>query len=141
MTALYFPIANEVETWELFRRVKQRDAVALFPKVVGDRLVFLPAESRSGFVEGHYGMPEPVGQDAVPIDRIECLILPGVAFDLWGHRLGFGKGYYDRALKDYRGFRIGLGYDFQVVPDLPFGDADHGCHCVVTESRVIWGSL
>ncbi|MHA1744157.1 MAG: 5-formyltetrahydrofolate cyclo-ligase, partial [Candidatus Heimdallarchaeota archaeon] len=67
---------------------------------------------------------------------------PGVAFDLRGHRLGYGKGYYDRLLREVSSLGrgalfIGLAYEFQVLDKIPHGSDDVPVHKIVTEKRVI----
>ena len=72
---------------------------------------------------------------------IDLMILPGLAFDRQGHRLGYGGGYYDEAAGVLRaagrGFLVGVAYDFQIVDHCPAGAGDVGVDCVVTEREVV----
>lgn len=93
---------------------------------------------------GSFGVLEPklTCRRMVPATKAELIVVPGVAFDLSGHRLGRGKGYYDRFLQKVSssnpGTRfIGLAYEFQVLNDLPHTPGDVPVHKVVTEKRVI----
>ena len=74
----------------------------------------------------------------VDVDDATVFLVPGVAFDVQGVRLGRGRGWYDRAFACHpAGIRVGLAYDFQVVPALPEAPWDVRMHAVVTESRVV----
>ena len=111
--------------------------------------VYLPVTSRERFdfviVPARPG-PEaslPPGDPCLPpeVDDVVFLV-PGLAFDARGVRLGRGVGWYDRALGRHpRGIRIGLAYEFQVVPSLPEAPWDVRMHAIVTEARVIGAAL
>jgi 5-formyltetrahydrofolate cyclo-ligase len=115
----------------------------LDPSLIADRAV---AEGKTVYHPRTNGEPPgfvaTAGQDAMPLlsatfDRV-LFVVPGVAFDRRGVRLGRGLGWYDRALAEHpRGVRIGLGYDFQIVADLPEAPWDIRMHAVVSEARVI----
>jgi 5-formyltetrahydrofolate cyclo-ligase len=87
-----------------------------------------------------YGIrqPEVSLDDIVSKDSMDLVLIPGLAFDLSGHRLGYGKGYYDRWLKDVSVSKvIGLAYDFQITDKLPIGKHDLPIGTIVTEQRII----
>jgi 5-formyltetrahydrofolate cyclo-ligase len=87
-----------------------------------------------------YGIrqPEANSDDVVSKDSIDLILVPGLAFDLSGHRLGYGKGYYDRWLKDVPlNKTVGLDYDFQVTDTLPIGKHDLPIGTIITEQRII----
>ena len=88
---------------------------------------------------GYAGIDEPTGsaRKLRDVNTLETIIVPGVAFDLHGGRLGFGKGFYDRCLLEFRGKRIALAYEFQIVPELPTAVRGQKVDWIVTESRVI----
>lgn len=134
--ALYAPIRNEVETKGLFSHLSSQKRV-LYPRVKGERLEFVPVRSLADLSQGSYGVLEPEEGDQEDLGEIGAVVLPGVAFDLRGERIGFGKGFYDRTLAHYRGVKIGLGYDFQVLPEIPRDDHDVFCHLVITEKRTV----
>lgn len=75
------------------------------------------------------------------LQGIDCVLVPGIAFDHDGFRVGFGKGYYDRALKKYMGLKIGLAYDHQIIPHLESRGHDVPCDFVVSEKRIMRRSL
>jgi 5-formyltetrahydrofolate cyclo-ligase len=71
------------------------------------------------------------------LNNLDVLIIPGVSFDLTGKRMGLGQGFYTSCLADYRGMRVALAYEFQVVPMLPSAIKDRTIDWIVTEKRVI----
>ncbi|MDR1794641.1 MAG: 5-formyltetrahydrofolate cyclo-ligase [Erysipelotrichaceae bacterium] len=89
------------------------------PRIKGVDLEFVEICSWEQVQAGAYGILEPVAESKTGV-KIEVQVVPLVAFDRAGHRLGHGKGYYDRYLRDYPGLIIGLGYDEQEVAEVPF---------------------
>ena len=105
----------------------------------------LPCLSGQALVKNHYGIPEPTPETCPPSPENgwvpEVIIVPGVAFDREGHRLGSGGGYYDRlfakkSMQDV--IRIGLAYAFQVVDTLPADVWDAPMHAIATEEGLTW---
>lgn len=91
---------------------------------------------------GPYGLREPVPSALeIAVENIDVMLLPGLAFDRAGRRLGYGGGYYDEAAGKLRaagrGFLVGVAYDFQLVDRCPAGEADVGVDCVVTDRQVV----
>jgi 5-formyltetrahydrofolate cyclo-ligase len=85
---------------------------------------------------GRYGIFEPRSSCAeLPLNRLDFLLVPGVAFDLSGARLGRGKGYFDRLLARALGVRCGVAFDWQVLPELPTEPHDVRVDCLVTPSQ------
>lgn len=94
--------------------------------------------SAEGAFRSAPGEGEPRDAGAVLGSEPDILFLvPGVAFDARGGRLGRGAGWYDRALARHRGTRVGLAYEFQVVPELPQAGWDVRMHAVATEARLV----
>jgi 5-formyltetrahydrofolate cyclo-ligase len=90
---------------------------------------------------GYRGIPEPrIGCPAVALDRIEWVLVPGVAFDTAGRRLGYGGGYYDRLLPfvSATASRVAGGFDMQIVDVVPTAAHDIGVDVVVTEQRTLY---
>jgi 5-formyltetrahydrofolate cyclo-ligase len=92
---------------------------------------------------GAFDVPEPKPEYRRPVSPRECdlIVVPGIAFDLHGHRLGFGGGYYDRLLREIASLRlgipfVGLAYELQVLDSLPHTGHDVAVHILVTEGRV-----
>lgn len=115
-----------------------------YPRLSEDGRVAFLATRPEELETGAHGIPEPpVGLPRLEPDGAEqgVILVPGVAFDARGQRLGRGQGCYDRALAEYAGaVRVGVAYDFQIIPAAPVEPWDLGMHVVVTDRRVIWGA-
>ena len=140
--ALYSPVQNEVSTEALFAHAIAEGRKVFYPRLEsGFCLVLIQVDSISDLRPGRFGILEPNGVAILSETDHEGLIVfvPGVAFDPRGGRLGRGKGWYDRLLKRLGGNAIfvGLGYEFQVVEEVPIESWDQKVHYVVTEERVI----
>lgn len=136
---LYSPLLNEVHT-ELVARQCLADGKRLaYPRVRGQALQFVEVTTLEALAPGAFGIFEPTGESLVSLAELELLVLPGVGFDLAGNRLGFGKGYYDRALAAAPSalLRVGFGYEFQVVEQLPVAAHDCRLELLVTEQRLL----
>lgn len=136
--ALYSPILNEAFTEEVFRTARSAGKKVAYPRVHPGELEFVEVTSRKELEPGAFGVLEPTGAGTVPMTELDLLVVPGVAFDRQGHRLGYGKGFYDRALHDRRNNArlVGLGYGFQIVEVLPAEVHDVRMDLIVTEERI-----
>jgi 5-formyltetrahydrofolate cyclo-ligase len=137
VVALYSPVRNEVFTEEIFAEARRSGKTVTYPRVRGNLLEFVEVRERQELEPGAYGILEPGGVQVVPLSSLELIVVPGVAFDLIGHRLGYGKGYYDRFLHQRRGQLVGLCFDFQLVERLPAEAHDVRMNMVVTEERTL----
>lgn len=150
--ALYFPIRGEVDTRLFFSYFRKTGKTCFFPKTfsesagAGTRIEFHPVKDWSELRLGRFGIaePNPSVHAAPAAAALDLILVPGVAFDLNGHRLGYGAGYYDRAIAKIREERgshacrlIGLAYDFQILPALPAEPHDVALDAVISEKRVI----
>lgn len=137
--ALYSPILNEVFTEEIFDQARRLDKRVVYPRVQGAAMEFFPVHGREDLRAGNFGILEPLGDRGVPVAELDLLLVPGVAFDQTGHRLGYGKGYYDRLLQQRSaGCRlVGLCFEFQLVSTLPAEPHDVRMDLLVTEQRTL----
>jgi 5-formyltetrahydrofolate cyclo-ligase len=96
-------------------------------------------DSWNDLEEGSYGILEPRKDciKEISIDELDLIIVPGVAFDLNGNRLGHGKGYYDRLLEKTKAISIGLAFEFQIVKNIPTDRNDVPVDLIITENRMI----
>ncbi len=135
---VYSPLHNEVQTDLLAQRARVDGKRLVYPRVCGDLLEFCTVDEVNDLRPGAFGISEPT-TPPVPLAAIDLLVVPGLAFDLTGHRLGFGKGYYDRTLADAPpGLeRVGFAYEFQVVEQLPAAPHDCRITWLVTEQRTL----
>jgi 5-formyltetrahydrofolate cyclo-ligase len=137
--ALYSPILNEVFTEELFRSAKQRGKLVAYPRVSGGSLEFVVTSAAEELRPGVFNVLEPIGKETIPFEELEMVVVPGVAFDQEGHRLGYGKGFYDRVLHRKGGGRalVGLCFELQLVEALPAEVHDVAMDLLITEERVL----
>ncbi len=135
--AVYSPVLNEVFTEAIFDAGRDCGKRMVYPRVREGLLEFVSVGDRGRLQRGAFGILEPSGEADVSLGEVDLLIVPGVAFDEKGYRIGFGKGFYDRAL--HAGERpplvVGFCYDFQLLPSLPVEDHDVAMDMVVTERR------
>lgn len=132
---LYYPKNNEVDVLPLFKRYK-RDKVLLLPVTHRRGMTANPYEGNDKMHRGKVGIPEPT---TPPYEgEIDLIIVPAVAFDKEGNRLGRGGGYYDRFLKKQsHATFIGVGYDFQLVDEVPVRKHDQKMHRIILPSQTI----
>lgn len=86
---------------------------------------------------GAYGIPEPKKQNFCEKQQIDMCVVPGLAFDRKGHRMGYGGGYYDRFLSDYDGFTVGISFNKCIIESTLPKEYDVAVKAVVTEKEVI----
>lgn len=143
--ALFASLPDEIPTRPLFERVRSRGRVCALPRIVADgALDFALAPAWENLHPGRYGVREPAAEcTSVALGDVDLIVIPGLAFDGSGGRLGRGGGYYDRALLQLAGSRrarapvFGLAHDWQVVDDVPRNEDDQLVDAIVTERRII----
>jgi len=106
------------------------------PRVNGVDLDILPYDE-TRLELGSFHIEEPTGSETVDADEIELVVVPAVAYDRKGNRLGRGKGFYDRLLQSAKATTIGVGYGFQLVDEVPTEPHDQGVDMVITENATI----
>ncbi len=125
----------------LIERWIEEGRKVILPRVEGDVMTLVEMDGLDDLGPGYRGLlePRPGAGRKVPWKEVEVALVPGLAFDLQGNRLGRGGGHYDRALPRLgpKALKIGLAFDFQVVERLPAEARDIPVHLVVTETRVI----
>ena len=130
---MYYSLADEVNTHEAVDTLVRNGKTVLLPRVTdGENMEVCIYESRSDLAPGHYGIMEPTGKIYTRYENIDVAVVPGMAFDAAGHRLGRGKGYYDRFLpKAKRAYKIGICFDFQKQETIPADGYDVTMDCVI----------
>lgn len=132
---MYHSLPDELSTHAFIEKWHDRKHFFL-PRVNGVNLEVLPYD-RSSLRLGAFQIEEPDGNDVADISSIEVVVVPGVAYDRAGNRVGRGKGYYDRLLASTRATKIGVGYDFQLVDEIDADPHDVVMDVIVTEREVI----
>ena len=139
--SIFWPIRSEVDTRPLLEQLAERGFATCLPVVAGESLIFRAWSPGTPLRKAGFGLYEP------PVDapqlRPSTLLVPLCAFDRRAHRLGYGKGYYDRTLAELsrRGpiFSVGLAFSAQEAPLIPVEAHDQALHVIVTESATIAG--
>ena len=140
--ALYCALAGEVPTERIRRAYLAAGARLYYPRVAGGRtLAFYPHREGDAWETGPYGILEPSNPAGVEPRRSgwDIIVVPGLAFDRRGNRLGRGFGYYDRFLGGLPESvaRVGLAWANQRIPEVPVDAWDVSVHALVTEEGVI----
>lgn len=115
---LFSPLWDEVDVKRLFERAFDAKKRVILPTIVNGDIVPVELKPDTEWRVGKYNIDEPMAE---PYDGgIDLVIVPGVAFDADGNRLGRGKGFYDRFLINYpNAYKIGVGFEFQLVDEIP----------------------
>lgn len=117
--ACYHALPGEVQTEGFIGRWYRTKRI-LLPRVVGDDLLLYPYEGPESVRRGAYGIWEPIAVgDSIPLEAVDLVIVPGVAFDRSGNRLGRGRGFYDRLLSASHLVKIGVCFAFQLRDRIP----------------------
>jgi 5-formyltetrahydrofolate cyclo-ligase len=125
----YMAFNNEIDLLNL----THPDAIIVYPKVDGDQMHFLHPEHPHAFSRSPFGVMEPT-HGVVMDDVIDLLLVPALAVSQEGHRIGYGKGYYDRFLKSHRPKHvIGVIHDIQLIDHIDANPNDQRLDMVLTE--------
>jgi 5-formyltetrahydrofolate cyclo-ligase len=139
---LYASLPEEVGTDAIAAEARRRGTTLVYPRCLPEgRMTLHSVDSPDALRPGRFGIREP-DADACPVREvgdIDAALIPGLAWDREGHRLGRGGGYYDRLLAhpDWRGFRCGLFFAAQETAAVPREAWDIRLHAIVTECEVI----
>ena len=131
---LYHSLPDELSTHQVIDRWVELGKTIYLPVVIGDDLV-VRRYSREAMQQGEFNIMEPTGADT-DTDVLQLIIVPGVAFDSAGNRLGRGKGYYDRLLSRTHATCIGVCYKCQLLPSIPAEAHDKVMHYIITPDGI-----
>lgn len=138
---VYAALRTELSMRPLFEALCALGCIPLLPRTHGEKLEFVPVRNWSDLRRGSLGVLEPPwGQGGKSLLPDDVVVLPGLAFDRAGHRLGRGGGFYDRAFGTAKPapLLIGAGYAFQLREHVPHGSRDRRVDAIVTEHGMIW---
>ena len=139
---LYAPIKSEIDVMPIFEIAKKKGKRVAFPKCNMEErtMAFHFVDSLDELEPCAYGIREPKEEaeiyDPESTKGSTLCFVPGLAFDVYGYRLGYGKGYYDKFMHKFTGSKIGLAYTHQILPSLPKGKFDKHCDVLITETGV-----
>jgi 5-formyltetrahydrofolate cyclo-ligase len=135
----YAPLPGEVDLWALLRTALSAGKRVALPRYVArtrDYEAWGIEDLDRDIQVGKYGVREPAdGCARNALKRLDLILVPGVAFDLHGHRLGRGQGFYDRLLAVLSGTTCGVAFDEQIVREIPVEPHDALVNCILTPTR------
>jgi 5-formyltetrahydrofolate cyclo-ligase len=139
-TVLFFaPMPGEPDIWPLLAEAVsqgKRAALPCFDRAQKTYVARELSDPERDVGRGYFGIREP--NDACPVVAwkwLDLILVPGVAFDLSGRRIGRGKGHYDRLLTSLRGISCGVAFDEQIVAAVPITHHDRTVDCILTPTR------
>ncbi len=135
----YAPLPEELDVWPLFMDALAAGKTVLLPRFEPEQNHYVACHIRDAAKDlrpGKFGIREPVASCAkILLNQLDLILVPGVAFDLSGHRLGRGKGFYDRLLAVLHGPTCGVAFDQQIVSHIPIEPHDLRLSCILTPTR------
>ena len=141
-TILFFaPLPDELDIWPLlgkFLAAGKCCGLPFFNSATRTYSARRVQNLTTDISTGHFGIREPVSScPEIPMDKFDLVLVPGVAFDWNGNRLGRGRGYYDRLLEKVTGLKCGVGHDFQLLGKIPTEPHDVRVNFMVTPARCL----
>lgn len=134
---IYMEFKNEVITKSIIENAHQTGKKVAIPKIIHNEMCFYYLEEGQDVKEGFFGIREPKTTKRVT-DREGIMIVPGIAFDEYGYRIGYGKGYYDRFLHENQvSKKVSLALELQMIEKVPYDKYDIPMDMIITENRVI----
>jgi 5-formyltetrahydrofolate cyclo-ligase len=136
---LFASMPGEVDLWPLISEALAEGKNVALPRYVSRTRSYVACQVKdmaADVVAGFYGIREPRVECAEEaLNRLDFVLVPGVAFDLRGGRLGRGKGFYDRLLANVCGVTCGVAFDEQIVSEVPVEAHDVVLNCILTPTR------
>ena len=121
----YLSYNQEVRTLPILRQALLDGKRVAVPKVYGDEMRFIYMDDPEKTASGYSGIPEPIADGPVAHDPTALVLMPGLAFDRAGNRMGYGGGFYDRFLAEEPNHpTVALCYEFQMLPSVPREEFD-----------------
>jgi 5-formyltetrahydrofolate cyclo-ligase len=136
MIALYRALPSECGTAALAALLEAQGRQICYPVVMPGSVALSFRRGLGVFVSGALGIEEPTGS-AVPLEEIDLLVVPAIAVDERGGRIGRGRGHYDATLSVCKAPSIALVFEAQLVPRVPLGDHDRPVNALCTEARLV----
>ena len=139
-SVLFFaPLPEEPDIWPMVSEALALGKAVTLPRFLPRTQTYIACRVLNSQVDveiGKFGIREPSAACAeVPLNQLDFILVPGVAFDLNGRRLGRGQGYYDRLLAQVRGVTCGVAFEQQIAGEVTAGPHDVGLNCILTPTR------
>ncbi len=129
--ALYSSMKSEVDTKELIKESLELGKRVLLPRILNkNKMIFIEINNDTNYERNTFGVLEPIG---IEEKNIDLMIIPGVAFDKDNNRLGYGRGYYDKYLKDKDLYKIGICFHEQLVDNIEVDEHDIKMDLIITD--------
>lgn len=141
-TILFFaPLPDELDVWPVLELSLALGTTCALPFFDAEKQTYVAREIKklaTDIVVGKFGVREPAaGCAEIPLEKFDLVLVPGMAFDLNGNRLGRGRGFYDRLLQSVSGVKCGVCYDFQLLASVPTEPHDVRVDFVLTPGKTI----
>ncbi len=135
---IYVSLGDEVDTHALIKDALELGRTVFVPKIQEGRLTICPLYKWEDLAPGTFGILEPceIVTEANP-EEMDLIVVPGLAFDSRGHRVGYGKGHYDKLLKLTHGYKVGLAFHEQMIEEVPNEEHDVPLDLIITDSSLI----
>ncbi len=134
----FWSFGSEVQTLALIERLHGSGTRVVLPRVVEGELEAVAYAPGDPVTAASFGAMEPAGPEVVPAEEVDLVIVPGVAFDRRGGRVGYGGGFYDRLFSKAPSVRaVAVAFALQLVDEVPQGGSDSPVDVIVTEDEVI----
>ena len=132
---VYNSFGSEVQTKKIIEHLLVNNKKVYLPRVEGQIMQSVPIDENTKYLKNKFGITEPVGNNDEINDFVA--IMPCLAVDKFGNRIGYGKGYYDKFLQNKKALKIILCYDFQLVNDLAPDEFDIPADMIITDKRIL----
>lgn len=141
-SVLFFaPLADEPDVWPLLEETAPGGKIAALPRFEPADQTYVACriqKPRSEIALGQFGIREPRSDCAeIGLGRLDLILVPGVAFDAGGRRLGRGRGFYDRLLAETPGLKCGVAFDEQITGEVPAGGRDEPMNFILTPTQCL----
>jgi len=134
--ALYYPINKEVNVLSLIEELLKTQKKVYLPKVLGKQMKMGRVKSLDRLIKSKFNIPEPIDDEFS--SKIDLYIIPAIAYDFNGYRIGYGGGYYDRYfLQNPKTYLIGVVFNFQLIDSVPIHPHDLQADLIMTEKKEI----
>ncbi|MGL5868870.1 5-formyltetrahydrofolate cyclo-ligase [Clostridium chrysemydis] len=137
---IYIGFGSEINTKSLIKIMLREGKEVFVPKVLEEEMIALKITSLNNLIESKFKILEPIGEKSdIDGEEFDLIIMPGVAFDRSGNRIGYGKGYYDKYLKDIKSDikKIALAYELQLIEEIETEEHDLKVDSIITENEII----
>jgi len=137
--AVYMSIKNEVDLMPLIKRAFEDEKNVLVPVInpINDEIFLAHLNCGDTMKQGLFGIPEPENAIRAKAEKVDVMLVPGLAFDYSGARIGWGKGYYDRLSLGMDAILVGVAYEFQICGTMETEPHDVKMHYIIDESEMV----